>query len=753
MTSADDHFLTGLSLHKAGRAAEAEAAYRTALAVNPDHFTALQHLGALLSDRGALAEAAELFGKASRLRSNDPVIFYQFATALAELDRYDEALAAFDAALAIKSDIPLLYAGRGSALHALKRYDEAVAAYAGALKLRPDDALTLANQASALQLTGRTAEALVAIDRSLALRPDDPKALVVRALVRTGMGEVEKALADFEAAIRLQPDNIETLLQFASILLTYGGSVRAIEVFSEILRRDPGNLDAYIGRGGSRFLLGLHKEAIADYSEALARDSKSAAAFYNRSNALAALNRHDEALADIDQALALEPTLSEALATRFAIVAACCDFTRRDAAAADLTACCRDGKLTYPFALLYAVDDPALHRKAAQRAAGSSSCLRPRVAPHRRLRIGYMSADLRNHVVAHQIIEVLERHDRDGFETIGISLSPTDGTPFSGRVIKAFDRFVESGDCNDAELSRLIAGLDLDVVIDLTGHTTRGRTKALARRPASLAVNFLGYPGTLGADYIDYIIADTEVIPPEAEPFYTEKIVRLPCSFLPRDTTVAPASPPSRAEAGLPERGLVFGAFANSYKIESTLFDVWMRLLNAVPDSVLWLNQKDETARANLRREAAARAVAPERLIFAPRIADQATHLGRLALTDIFLDTRCYGAHATASDVLYAGVPMVTVTGQSFATRVGSGMLKFAGLNELIASDLAHYESIALALAQNQECRAVLRAKLTAMRGELFDMNAYTRALESAYRTMVDQVRDDCVASFSVDKL
>jgi predicted O-linked N-acetylglucosamine transferase (SPINDLY family) len=740
MTTAEAHFLAGLQEHKQGRSAAAESHYRAALAVDPDHFTALQHLGAILADRGEAA-AAELFAHAARLKPSDPVIFYQLATALAGLERYDEALAAFDAAIALKNDIPRLHAGRGSVLHSLKRYDEAVAAYGAALQLRPNDALTHANQAAALQLAGRVDAALAAINRSLALKADDPKSLVIRALARIDLGDIAPGIADFEYALRLQPDNLELLQQFASALLKSGNPVRAIDVYSELLRRDPDNVDAYVGRAAVRYLVALHQDAVADCDAALARNPASAAALYNRANALAALKREDEALADIAATLALEPDLGQAYATRFSILAARCDFAERDQTAAELVRVAEAGQPIYPFVLLYTKDDPALHRAAASLAAGSATRPRPPLKAHARLRIGYMSADWRNHVVAHQMIEVLERHDRSQFEIVGISLSPGDGTPFRERVVKAFDRFVESGDCSDTDLAKRIAGLDLDIVVDCTGHTDRSRTRALKARPAPLAVGYLGYAGTLGADYIDYLIADGAVIGPDDDGFYAEKVVRLPFWFMPRDTTVRPAPAPSRAEAGLPDTGLVFASFSNAYKIDAGLFAVWMRLLTAVPDSVLWLGLADEIARANLRAEAVRRGVDPARLRFAPKVASREAHLGRLKLIDVALDTRGYGGHATASDLLWAGVPMVTLSGRSFPARVGGAMLRYAGLDDLVAGDLAAYEQVALALAADGERRAAIRTHIAAIHDRFFDMTRFARGLEAAYRTMIETLR------------
>jgi len=742
MNAAEESFLNGLSLHKGGHSTEAEACYARALQIDPNHFKALQHLAALRADRGALTEAAELFAKAAGCNPSDPVIHYQLASTLAELERFADSLAAYDAAIALKADIPLLHAGRGSVLHALKRSDEAIAAYDRALALKPGDALTHANRASALQMVGRRDEALVAIDRALALVPDDAKSHVIRGFILLDLGDEDKALAAFDCATRLGPENVDVYLRFSAILSARGELAAAAAALSEALRRYPNCVEAYVGRGGVRYLLHDYANAIADCSQAIALDPHYDAAYHNRANALLELKRLDEALADIDKALALARDNTAVLVPRFTITANRCDWSGWDQAVADLKRYYAAGTKAFPFPLLYAADDPELHLTAAKNAAGPARRPRPQGIVRERLRIGYMSPDFFDHVVAHQVVETLEHHDHQGFETIGISLS-AENTPMRQRLVKTFDRFVMATDRSDPDLATLIAGLNLDIVVDLAGYTSNGRSKALAWRPAPLAVNWLGYPGTFGADYVDYIIADATVIPPEDERWYSEKIVRLPGSFMPRDTTVEPADPPSRAAAGLPEQGLVFGAFANGYKIEPGLFDVWMHLLAAVPGSVLWLNLIDEVARANLRREAAARGVDPDRLIFAARVLDRAGYLGRLALIDLYLDTAIYGAHATTSDMLWAGVPVLTVTGKSFATRVAASMLKSFGLDELITTDFGSYERTALALANDPTRLAALHTQLTAGRHDnsLFDMAAHCRHLEAAYRTMVTLLR------------
>jgi predicted O-linked N-acetylglucosamine transferase (SPINDLY family) len=749
MTS-DDLFAQGLQRHRQGHLAEAEAIYREILAREPNHFRSLQHLGAILFDRGQAGESAELFGAAASIAPSDPVIHYQLAGALAETGRYQESLAAYDAAIALNADIALLHAGRGCILHALNRLAEAVEAYDRALALRPNDPLSHANRAAALQAAGRSREALGAIDRALALAPSDPKSHLTRGVILLELGEPAAAAPSLERVASAMPDNLEAQLRLGHAKALTASYAAAIAAFSRVLARDPDNTEALAARGGAFTGAGRSAEAEADLADALARDPELAVAYLHRAQLGRATGRLAEAAADDDHALALAPVLTDPVGARFLSAAMACDWPRRAEAQAELIAAARAGDPVYPCLLLYAADDPALHRAAAVRWAGPTKApLRPSHA-HQRLRIAYLSPDFREHPVAWQAVELFEHHDHARFEIFALSLSADDNSPIRRRLTAAFDHLIETGAASDPAIARLIAEHEIDIAVDLAGYTTKGRGKALAYRPAAVAVNWLGYPGTLGAPYIDYIFADDVVVPPAAEGDYSEKIVRLPQSYMPRDTTIAAGPVPLRSAAGLPETGFVFGAFHNAYKIDPLIFALWLRLLVAVPGSVLWLNLTDAAARQALRRAAAAGGVAPDRLVFAPRVETRAAHLSRLKLVDLFLDTPAYNGHATVSDMLWAGVPVVATMGSSFATRVSAGMLKAAGLDALVAADLDGYERLALELAAAPAQLLAFKAHL-AEPGGLFDTKGLCRAVETAFEIMAERHRrGQNPASFSV---
>lgn len=371
----------------------------------------------------------------------------------------------------------------------------------------------------------------------------------------------------------------------------------------------------------------------------------------------------------------------------------------------------------------------------------TESSLSPQVAPisERRLRIGYFSADFRDHPVAQLLVELLETHDRDQFEVLGFSFRPPDTSLLGKRIVEAFDRFIDVSVKNDAELASLARELQLDIAIDLSGHTGGSRGRVFAQRIAPVQVNYLGYPGTLGANYMDYLIADTVVCPPGSEDWYSEKLARLPHSFMPHDSQQTISGRfPTRQESGLPGSGVVFCCFNNHQKITRAVFEIWMRLLQQVEHSVLWLTDGPDLMKENLRREASTRGVDPARIVFARRVEAMADHLARYRLADLFLDTWPYNAHTTACDALWAGVPVLTCAGKGFASRVAASLLHATGLPELITSTPEAYEALALDLARNPARLLAVRDSLARQRPKapLFDTARLTRNLERLYTAM-----------------
>ena len=366
---------------------------------------------------------------------------------------------------------------------------------------------------------------------------------------------------------------------------------------------------------------------------------------------------------------------------------------------------------------------------------------------HDRIRLAYFSSDFREHPISYMFVNLFERHDRSRFEVSAFSFGPDDGGTMRGRLQRAFDRFVDVRDRRASEVAQLIRDQEIDILVDLVGFTAGNRAGVLAWRPAPVQVNFQGFG--LGAPFIDYVFSDAETTPDRLLPFYREKVVRLPETWVSTDAdqTIAEATP-SRVEEGLPEQGFVFCSFNTAYKITPAMFDVWMHLLRSVEGSVLWLRQDNDFATANLRREAEARGVAPGRLVFARRV-DLDVHLARHRLADLFIDTFPYGAHTTASHALWAGLPVLTMRGDSFVSRVSASIVLAMGFPELVTESPEAYAAAALRLAQNPDELSDLRMRIGRARNTaaLFDADRHRRHVEAAYATMYQRWQDGLPAA------
>ena len=516
----------------------------------------------------------------------------------------------------------------------------------------------------------------------------------------------------------------------------------ALAAYDAAIRINPGHADAWNNRGGVLRGRALPEEAVQSFSRAIALAPNHVAALTNRGIVLSPmLGRHQEAAADFRRVLAIEPDNSAALGGLATASLPLCDWATVEDLKPSLSSEAVYGRGgVSPFTMALIFDDPKLLHDCAppflKKLAPLAPAPRPKVrAAAERIRIAYVSADFQTHATAHLIADLIERHDRSRVEVIALSYGADDGKRERARLRHSFDRFIEVQDRSDAEAALLLRQLETDIAIDLKGYTLWARPGIFAHSPAPVQVSWLGYPGTLAVDWYDYVLADPVVLPHSQQSLYEEKIVHLPDCYQPNDPS-RPFVPVTRAAAGLPESGFVFCSFNIHRKISRGVFEAWMRLLTAVPGSLLWL--LDDTANDTLRREAVSRGVDPARLFFAPKLELDA-HLGRCAAADLMLDTMPYGAHTTGSDALWVGVPLVTVLGPSFANRVAASLVTGMGAPELIAASLEAYEALALALARDPARLAALKQKLAANRrtAPLFDAPRFCRHIEAAYETMM----------------
>jgi len=573
-------------------------------------------------------------------------------------------------------------------------------------------------------------------------------------------GDLDQAERLYREILAQAPAHFDALHLLGLVQHQRGHHAAAVELIGRAIKIDADNAVAYSNLGIVLRELKRPEEALASFDRALAIKPAYADVLNNRGNALRDLGRYEDAARSYARLVELAPDYDYAIGIMFHSQLHCCDWTQYAQNRERIVHAVSDGKKA---------DAPFRFLAVSASAAAQLQCARVYVADkypavptplwndpcyrHDKIRVAYLSADLREHAVAYLIAGLFEKHDRERFETIAISLRP-EGTSTTGQRVKAaFDRFVDVSRTSDRDAAALMRELEVDIAVDLMGFTSDSRTGILARRPAPIQVKSIGFSGTMGADYIDYIIADKFVIPEEKRGYYAEHVVYLPDSFQPNDDRRKIAETmPTRLEAGLPESSFVFCSFNNSFKINPPVFDVWMRLLKAVSGSVLWLVADSSSVQNNLRREAEARGVEPARLIFAPRL-PYADHLARLQLADLFLDTLPFNAAATASDALWAGVPVLTCAGEAFASRIAGSLLTAVGLPELITHSLDAYEALAFKLATTPRMLSELRGRLANNKTTypLFDTDRFRRHIEAAYTTMWERYqRGEPPESFAV---
>ncbi|MDB5656555.1 MAG: repeat-containing protein [Tardiphaga sp.] len=629
---------------------------------------------------------------------------------------------------------------------------------------------------------GMLSEAERDLRKLLRKAPSHLAVLNVLAIVLMAMKRYGEAEPYLKSVLRIDARSDATHYNYGIALKALGRPDEALQRFTEALRINPQNAESWNNRGLVHNDLRDYAAALADFDRAIALNPRYAAGFFNRSRSLAELKRYDEALASCAQALALQPGLAEAWFGRGFIfqqmrrpgeaVAAytrasllnpdlpllkgsllhqkmlMCDWHGTDELIAGIEADFMSGKLSAePFAWQgIAADESSLSRCAALYAAARypahspASSFAPRLSGDK-IRIGYLSGEFREQATSLLLVGVLERHDKERFEVVAFDNGFDDGSPTRRRIDAAVDRIVDIAGLSDPDAVAAIRDQRIDILVNLNGYFGDHRSGVFARRAAPIQVNYLGFPGTLGAAYMDYIVADAIVLPQVQRPFFVEKVVTLPNSYQANDDTRPIADRCfTREECGLPAQGFVFCCFNNAYKITPAVFDVWMRILAQVEGSVLWL--LEDSAAANLRREAAARGIDPSRLVFAARLPPP-QHLARHRVADLFLDTLPYNAHTTASDALWAGLPLLTCCGGTFAGRVASSLLHDLQLPELIAATLQEFERLAVELAIDPRRLTAIRHRLAVHRltAPMFDTALFTGRLEAAYVAMMARYR------------
>jgi protein O-GlcNAc transferase len=735
-----------LALIHGGQLPQAEVLCRQVLAREPHNFNALQLLGHVALQSGDYPGAVQWLTAARSINPANAAVLSNLAVALLALRRPREALECCDRALALRPQYPEADCNRGNALCALDRSAEGLASYCHAISLAPDFYDAYAGCTNALLTLKRYDEALVSCDQALRVAPRSAPAWCLRGTVLLKLKRAEEALQAFDGAIALSPESAEAVNNRGTALRDLRRPAEALAAYEQALRLRPEFAEVWCNVANIGLDAGRYIEALKHCEQALRIRPEFLEALNIQGTTLRLLKRYEEAASTYEKILAMAPGYGQALSYLLSARAHLCNWSEREAQSASIIERVSAGEsASAPHAFLWICDSAAAQLKCARLYSAEQF---PVAAPlwggerygHARLRIAYLSADFSDHPVAHLIAGVLERHDRGRFETFGVSLyrDPTAGA-MQARMQQAFEHFYDASEAGDRDVARHLRECEIDIAVDLTGHTRGGRLGILACRPAPVQINYLGFTGTSGAAYMDYLIADRIAIPDDQAQYFSERVVRMPHSFLPNDDRQLIAEEtPLRRDLGLPDSEFVFCAFNNGYKLNPRMFDIWMRLLRETPGSVLWLRAGEAAVRANLEREAKIRGVAADRLVFAARVQAMDAHLARYRQADLFLDTLPYGAHATARDALWAGLPVLTCTGNAFATRVAASLLVALNLPELVTTNLEQYAAQALMLAHSPSVLAEVRAKLSdqRVRRPVFDTERYRRQLESAYFTM-----------------
>ncbi len=662
-----------------------------------------------------------------------------------QANRVADAIKAYDRAIALKADYVDPHFNRGNALLRLGRMAEALASFERVIALAPGLALAHYNRGTVLEQLGRVPEALDCYHTVLRLEPANVQAQFNLGCLHLKQMAYDEAVACMDSVIAAQPQLAQAHNNRGTALLKSQRLTQAIASFDQALALQPQYADALVNRGAARVQTKEYAQAFADLELAISINPNLAEARNLLGFLLKEAKRYDEAGQQYQAAYRLAPEFPGLLSSIMSTKTAVCDWHNLAQGQALMEESIVQGRIgVIPFPLLALRDEPGLQLRAARTFAAKDYPENPSLGPivprarEGKIRVGYYSADFHHHATAILMAELFELHDRERFEWFAFSFGPDAQDEARERLHRSFDHFLDVRERSDHEVASLSRELGIDIAVDLKGYTQDTRMGIFAYRCAPVQVSYLGYPGTTGASYIDYVIADKRVLPEQKQQYFSEKVVYLPDSYQVNDSKRSIADRSfTREELGLPAAGFVFCCFNNNYKILPETFDAWMRILHAVEGSVMWLLEDNPVAARNLRREAQARGIAPQRLVFAPRM-QLAEHLARHRLADLFLDTLPCNAHTTASDALWAGLPVLTCAGAAFASRVAASLLHAVGLPELVTESQGAYERLAIELAHDAARLGAIRDRLCAQasRAPLFDARRFARHIEAAYTAM-----------------
>lgn len=735
----------GVAQHRQGRIAAAKDSFLRALDLHPGYAEANNSLGVILGGEKRENEAAEYFRKAVSSNPEYAEAYCNLGAMQRVIGKLDDAETALERAITIRPDYAEAYTQLGSVRRDRGDVESAAPLYREALRLNPDlaaprrnlDALAVVDEPVGLDENERdvssdaeSSESGVAAGADAIARGD--------ALARNRHWSA--ALAEFERAVELDPDNERLLLKLGELHIKLRHFEKAVGVLDAALELNPGSVDVANSLGVAYFELGDMDASLTALRIVLEKDSRNALVYRNIGQIMRKKNRLDDALRFYRTACEIDPADDYAQMLLLTLKRSMCDWTEEPAFVRTPDRLGVGTIAVDPWEMLKLEDNPERQLQRARLFSSTlqvdSSLRRPPIAAAeeaRRIRIGYFSADFHDFAGMYLLIRTLELHDREKFEIYAFSHGPDSDSTMRDRIVRAVDHFVDIRDLSDAEAAETVRDIGIDIAINRNGYTLNHRSTLFQSRIAPVQILYLGYPGTMGTEFMDYLVADSVVIPDEQRCNYAEKIIYMPHCYQPNDDSrERPRDAREREAYGLAPDAFVFCCFNNSYKLTLAEFAIWMRLLKRVPDSVLWVLKKNAWVAKNLRDQASAHGVDPARIVFAEP-AGHAEHMARHVHADLFLDTFIVGAHTTASDALWAGLPVITRIGKQFAARVSASILCALGMEELVVTDEVSYETLAYELATDADRLRRIREKLTRNIGTapLFDSERYTRNFEA----------------------
>jgi predicted O-linked N-acetylglucosamine transferase (SPINDLY family) len=732
----------GLHYFRKGNMAAVIPLYEQVLKLDPQNFDALHLLGVIAYQSQDFLSAVNLIGQALSTKPKDINALNNIASALIELNRFEAAIEKLNLAVSIKIDFAEAYFNLGNLYLKIKKCQEAIENYKIAIDITPSYPGAYNNLGTAQVELNQFEDAIQSYEQASQISPDFADAYFNKGNALRKLKRHEEAVASHLIALRIIPNHFKAYCNLGVSLVELGRTKDAVECYNKAISINPNYAEAHYNLANVLKKLKRNQEALQSFDRAISLNPYLFEAHSNRGTLLAELKDWQAAIASFESALLIKPDIEFVFGLMLHLKMKQCDWSElADMTSIYVEALASQKKIMPPFAALGLIDYPALHLLSsniytqANYSKSASYYKFTDLQPKEKIKIGYFSADFHNHATTHLMAQLFELHDHNKFEVYGFSFGPNILDEVRAKVSKSFYKFFELSTASDIEIVILSRELGIDIAIDLKGHTQDARTGIFAEGVAPIQISYLGYPGTMGAEYIDYIIADRIVVPEETQAFYSEKIIYLPDCYQVNDSKRKISDKNfSKNQLRLPESGFVYCCFNNNYKITPEIFNCWMRILQNVEGSVLWLFEDNEIASQNLRREAEQRGVDSGRLIFAGRMSTE-EHLARHKSADLFLDTYPYNAHTTASDSLWAELPLLTLAGESFASRVAASLLNALNLSELITFSISEYEALAIELARSPSKLKALKHKLSSAKLEksLFNTEAFARNLERAY--------------------